>query len=194
MSSHYMQKLKSVLPKNTKISNVVTTADLKQKIDITKLNDFPWGIYDQVSYNGICGYVKTPEMKGRVTIFASGKMISIGSNTIKDSIDKLNQTKFYLLKENLIKDVKLIPLVRNIISTMNYGKLLNLKKLAKSLPNSKYNPDIFVGLRFKIREGLTALIFSSGKIVLAGGKSIKEIHDTSLLIQKTINELELKNN
>ena len=189
-----MQKYEIISQNDHKISNVVTTADLKQKINIKNLNDFPWGIYDQTSYNGICGYVKTPDMKGRVTIFASGKMISIGSNTIKDSIDKLNQTKFYLVKENLIKDVKLIPLVRNIISTMNYGKLLNLKKLAKKLPNSEYNTDVFAGLRFKIKEGLTALIFSSGKIVIAGGKSLKEINDTSLLIQKTLDELEIKNN
>jgi len=92
-----MQVIKNKLPKKTKISNIVTTADLKQKFDIEKLNDYSWGIYDQISYNGICGYVKTPEMKGKVTLFTSGKMISIGSNTIQNSIDQLNQTKFYLL-------------------------------------------------------------------------------------------------
>ena len=63
-------------------------------------------------------------MKGRVTIFATGKMISVGSNSIEDSIKKLNQTKFYLLKENLIKDVKLEPLVRNIVSTITCEKNL----------------------------------------------------------------------
>ncbi len=170
-----MQVVENKLPKNIQISNVVTTADLKQKFDIEKLNDFPWGIYDQVSYNGICGYVKTPEMKGRVTIFTSGKMISIGSNTIKDSIDKLNQTKFYLLQEKLIEGIILEPVVRNIIATITFDKVLNLKKLVKKIPNSIYEPEIFTGLRYKIREGLSALIFASGKVVIAGGKSLEDI-------------------
>jgi TATA-box binding protein (TBP) (component of TFIID and TFIIIB) len=181
-----MQVIKNKLPKNIQISNVVTTADLKQKFDIEKLNDYSWGIYDQVSYRGICGYVKLPEMKGRVTVFTSGKMISIGSNTIKDSVDKLNQTKFHLLQENLIHDVKLEPLVRNIVSTITFDKLLNLNKLAKKIPNSVYEPDVFVGLRYKIREGLSALIFSSGKVVVAGSKSIGDISYVYLTIRKHI--------
>jgi TATA-box binding protein (TBP) (component of TFIID and TFIIIB) len=170
-----MQVIKNKLPKKTKISNIVTTADLKQKFDIEKLNDYSWGIYDQISYNGICGYVKTPEMKGKVTIFTSGKMISIGSNTIQNSIDQLNQTKFYLLQENLIHDIKLEPLVRNMVSTITFDKPLNLKKLVKKIPNSIYEPDIFSGLRYKIKEGLSALIFSSGKVVVAGSKSVQDI-------------------
>ncbi len=188
-----MLKSELILPKGIKISNIVTTADLKQKINIEKLNNFPWGIYDQVSYNGICGYVKTPEMKGRVTIFATGKIISIGSNTIKDSIDKLYQTKFYLLKEKLMKDVTLEPLVRNIIATISLDRTLNLKKLAKNIPNSIYEPDIFVGLRYKIKEGQSALIFSSGKIVIAGCKSIQDIIDGFALIKKYLVDEKEKN-
>ena len=187
-----MQKLESILPKEIQISNIVTTADLKQKFNIQKLNDFPWGIYDQVAYNGICGYIKTPEMKGKVTIFTTGKMISIGSNTIKDSIDKLNQVKFYLLKERLVNDIKLEPIVRNVVATVSFDKSLNLKKLATHIPNSVYDPDIFAGLRYKIKEGLTALIFSSGKVVIAGGKSIQEINYTYYLIKKILDELEKK--
>lgn len=170
-----MQVVKKELPKNVKIANIVTTADMKQKFNIQKLNDFPWGIYDQISYNGICGYVKTPEMKGKVTIFASGKMISIGSNTLKDSIDKLYQTKFYLLQEKLIEDVILEPVIRNIIATITFDKELDLKKLVKEIPNSTYEPKIFSGLRYKIRKGLSALIFTSGKVVIAGGKSLNDI-------------------
>ena len=187
-----MRKSCSLLPKEIKISNIVTTANLKQKVDIEKFNDFPWGIYDQATYHGICGYVKTPEMKGRVIIFASGKMISVGSNTIEDSIDKLNQTKFYLLKEGLVKDIQLEPLVRNIVATISLDILLNLKKLAKTIPNSIYEPEKFAGLRMRIKEGLSALIFSSGKIVVAGGKSILEITQAYFLIKEILDKLEKK--
>jgi TATA-box binding protein (TBP) (component of TFIID and TFIIIB) len=181
-----MQIIQDNLPKEIKISNIVTTADLKQKINIEKLNDFPWGIYDQVSYKGTCAYVKTPDMKGRVTIFTSGKMISIGSNTFKDSIDKLHQAKFYFLKENLISDVKLEPIIRNIIATVAFEKSLNLKKLAKVIPNSKYDPDVFAGLRYKIKEGLSTLIFSSGKVVIVGGKSTQDINYAYSILKKIL--------
>lgn len=184
--SYDMQKLELTLPDEIQISNVVTTADLKQKINIEKLNDYSWGIYDQVSYNGICGYVKTPGMKGKVTIFVSGKMISIGSKTIKDSIDKLNQTKFYLVKENLIKNVKLEPSVRNIVATISLNKPLNLKKLTSKIPNSIYEPDVFTGLRCKIINGPSALIFSSGKIVVVGGKSIQNIGESYNTLKKYV--------
>ncbi len=173
---HNVQVSDYVLDTKIKIVNVITTADLKQKFDITKLNNYSWGIYDQVSYSGICGYVKSPEMKGRVTIFATGKMISVGSDSIEDSVKKLNQTKFYLLKENLIEDIKLEPLVRNIVSTITCERKLDLKKLVGTIPNAVYEPEKFAGLRYKIRDGLTALIFGSGKIIIVGAKSFEEIN------------------
>ena len=128
-------------------------------------------------------------MKGRVTVFATDKMISVGSDSIEDSINKLNQAKFYLLKEKLVKNVELEPAVRNIVSTMNYVEPLNLKRLAKNMPNSVYEPEFFAGLRFKIKEGLTALIFSSGKIVIAGGRSVEEIKHATISIKKTLDKI-----
>lgn len=41
-----MQKLGTKLCKEIKIINVVCTADLQQKIEIKKFNEFGWGIYD----------------------------------------------------------------------------------------------------------------------------------------------------
>ncbi len=188
ISSHHMLKLELTLSKEIKISNIVTTADLKQKVDIEKLNDYPWGIYDQISYRGVCAYVKTPEMKGRVSIFATGKMISIGSNVIEDSFNKLNQAKFYLLKENLIKEVELVPLVRNSIAVMTTPKKIDLNNLSLHIPNSVYEPEKFAGLRYKIKDGLSILIFQSGKIVIAGGKSIQELNDIGKLIKAILND------
>ena len=172
-----MQKFEPILPKEVKISNLVTTADLKQKINIKQLNDFPWGIYDQVSYNGICGYIKTPEMKGRITVFGTGKIISIGSNNIEDSIDKLHLAKFYLVKKNLITDVDIEPIIRNIVATVSLEKHLNLKKLKIKIPNSTYEPEHFAGLRYKIENGPALLLFSSGKVVIADRYYSLEIFD-----------------
>lgn len=181
-----MHTAKPILEKNIKICNIVTTADLAQKIDIAKLNDFPWGIYDGVSYGGSCGYVKTPEMKGRVTVFSTGKMISIGSNNFEDSVNKLNQAKFCMFQENLVSDIQLTPRIRNIIATVTFGYILDLNQLAKSIPNSTYDPERFSGLIFKIDDGLSTLIFSSGKVVITGGKSIHDLNRTYFELKKLL--------
>lgn len=183
-SCNNMQATQPILEKNIKISNIVTTADLAQKIDIAKLNDFPWGIYDGVSYGGSCGYIKTPEMKGRVTVFSTGKMISVGSNDFEDSVNKLNQAKFYMFQENLVSNIQLTPRIRNIIATVAFGITLDLVQLAKTIPDSTYDPEKFAGLIFRIDDGLSTLIFSSGKVVITGGKSIHDLNRTYLKLKK----------
>jgi TATA-box binding protein (TBP) (component of TFIID and TFIIIB) len=59
-----------------KIENVVTTANLNKHVDIAKFIKDPWGMYDLEYYDGICGYVNDQMIRGRVTLFKSGKMIS----------------------------------------------------------------------------------------------------------------------
>lgn len=59
------------------IENVVATPDLKQRVEITLFNRFNWGLYDLEYYGGRVGYIKDVYMQGKITIFPSGKMISI---------------------------------------------------------------------------------------------------------------------
>ena len=84
-----MQKLETKPREEITIVNVVCTADLKQRIEIKKFNEFSWGIYDSEIYRGICGYVKSPEMQGKVTVFSSGKMISIGAKSIRSAKEQI---------------------------------------------------------------------------------------------------------
>ena len=72
-----------------KIQNIITTADLKQPIDITKFNEFHWGrmLVLENNYNGRVAYIKDSKMQGRVTIFQSGKMISTGAKSINQAAD-----------------------------------------------------------------------------------------------------------
>ncbi|MDE2590517.1 MAG: hypothetical protein KGL95_12740, partial [Patescibacteria group bacterium] len=100
-----------------RIRNVVATANLEQHVEIQKLVNFGWGIYDSAIYRGVCGYVKSPEMSGRVAVFASGKMISIGSKSVEESVQQLYNAKFYLMQARLISDATLQPKIQNIVAT-----------------------------------------------------------------------------
>jgi len=66
----------------------------------------------------------------------------------------------------------ILPQLQNIVSTVNMGVKLDLKKIALHARNAEYNPKRFAAVIMRIREPrTTALIFSSGKMVCTGAKS-----------------------
>ncbi|KAI1295383.1 TATA-box-binding protein [Halotydeus destructor] len=66
----------------------------------------------------------------------------------------------------------IVPQLQNIVSTVNLGCKLDLKKIALHARNAEYNPKRFAAVIMRIREPrTTALIFSSGKMVCTGAKS-----------------------
>ncbi|KAG8178476.1 hypothetical protein JTE90_024636 [Oedothorax gibbosus] len=69
-------------------------------------------------------------------------------------------------------DSGIVPQLQNIVSTVNLGCKLDLKKIALHARNAEYNPKRFAAVIMRIREPrTTALIFSSGKMVCTGAKS-----------------------
>lgn len=69
-------------------------------------------------------------------------------------------------------DSHLQPTLQNIVSTVNLGCQLELKKIALYARNAEYNPKRFAAVIMRIRSPrTTALIFSSGKMVCTGAKS-----------------------
>lgn len=69
-------------------------------------------------------------------------------------------------------DPGIVPTLQNIVSTVNLGCKLDLKKIALHARNAEYNPKRFAAVIMRIREPrTTALIFSSGKMVCTGAKS-----------------------
>lgn len=179
--------------KKTKISkpiihNVVITADLQQKIPLHKFIDYSWGTYDFAIYGGRCGYVKTPNMKGRVTVFQSGKMISVGSRSNKEAINQINEAKFCLLHAKIINDLKLKTKIRNIVAVATISNNINLSKIMK-LNKAIYDPGRFPGVILKSVRTIRYLIFSSGKVVIVGTKSKKELLEAVFELNQKLSKL-----
>ena len=131
------------LDRKPKIRNVVCTADLKQDISMKKLSKIPCGIYDEAIYGGRCGYVKTPEMDGRVTVFPSGKMISVGGRSVKRAAEQLNHAKFLLVREGMADDTRLAPRIRNIVATLDVGQSIPIDKVSPKIAGASYDPRRF---------------------------------------------------
>ena len=80
-----------------------------------------------------------------------------------------------------VNKVKLVPVLRNIVATIDMKRKFDLNKLTLTIRNSIYEPEQFPGLIAKITKqtSLTFLIFSSGKIVIVGAKSEEELNEST---------------
>lgn len=68
--------------------------------------------------------------------------------------------------------------VQNIVATTSLEKEVSLTKLARTQPNTEYNPDTFPGLVLRVKEPKSAvLVFSSGNLVCTGTKSVSQVRD-----------------
>ena len=77
--------------------------------------------------------------------------------------------------------------VQNIVATTSLEKDVSLTKLARTQPNTEYNPDTFPGLVLRIKDPKSAvLVFSSGNLVCTGTKSISQVKD---VVQQVIKQL-----
>jgi transcription initiation factor TFIID TATA-box-binding protein len=77
--------------------------------------------------------------------------------------------------------------VQNIVATASLGKDVSLTKLARTNPNTEYNPATFPGLVLRIKQPKSAvLVFSSGNLVCTGTKSIAQVRE---VIQQVIKQL-----
>jgi transcription initiation factor TFIID TATA-box-binding protein len=160
---------------NPSIHNVITTADTKQKVDAARFVNYSWGRYDLESYGGLCGYIKDEKIKGRVTVFLSGKMISTGARSIQESIHQLERAMELMVTSNFVRRILLSPTVQNIVATASLPSRIDLKAVATCIPKITYEPDQFAGAILRTKEGPVCLLFASGKIVIVGSTSEEQL-------------------
>nr|MBA4405500.1 TATA-box-binding protein [Nanoarchaeum sp.] len=81
----------------------------------------------------------------------------------------------------------------NIVCSTSLEHDVHLIKLAETLSNTEYNPEQFPGLVMRIREPKTsALIFSSGKVVCTGARSMLKVRESINQIIKAVAKIGVK--
>jgi transcription initiation factor TFIID TATA-box-binding protein len=81
--------------------------------------------------------------------------------------------------------------IQNIVATASLEKDVSLTKLARTQPNTEYNPDTFPGLVLRVKKPKSAvLVFSSGNLVCTGTKSVSQVRE---VIQQVIKQLKKVN-
>ena len=82
---------------------------------------------------------------------------------------------------------------QNVVVSASVNRDLPLEKLASKLDRAEYNPEQFPGLVIRIKEPKTsALIFSSGKIVCTGARSMDKVEESIKKIIKSLEKINVK--
>ena len=101
-------------------------------------------------------------------------------------------TKPVTTKKKKKKGKKEITIVNIVVSTA-LEKDIPLEKMAATLPNTEYNPEQFPGLVLRIKDPKTsALIFSSGKVVCTGARTLKDVDRSVLSIIESLKKIDIK--
>jgi len=91
----------------------------------------------------------------------------------------------------MVKTNKEIKIVNIVVST-GLEKDVPLEKMAATLPNTEYNPEQFPGLVLRIKDPKTsALIFSSGKVVCTGARTMGDVDRAIQSIIKSLKRLNI---
>jgi transcription initiation factor TFIID TATA-box-binding protein len=92
-------------------------------------------------------------------------------------------------REPAKRDIQIV----NIVVSTSLEHDIPLEKMAATLSNTEYNPEQFPGLVIRIREPKTsALIFSSGKVVCTGARTLDKVEDSLKQIIKSLEKIDIK--
>ena len=81
--------------------------------------------------------------------------------------------------------------VQNMVASGSVGGRLNLNEIVFLFDNTEYEPEQFPGLVYKLKgeevlQNITFLLFGTGKIVITGAKSEKEIKDSVKFLRQQL--------
>ena len=166
-----------------KIENIVASASIGKDIVLTEVAKALEGVdFNREQFPGLVFKLQDP--KTAALIFSSGKLVCTGAKSIDDS--KLAIKKTVDLMRTIDTEIphEFDIKIQNIVASASIGKDIVLTEVSEALEGVNFNREQFPGLVFKLKDPKTAaLIFSSGKLVCTGAKSID---DSKLAIKKTV--------
>jgi len=176
-----------------KIENVVASTDIKKTISLDRLLiALESSEYEPEQFPGLVYRLKEPKVA--TLIFRSGKIICVGARSTNAAREALRKTVRAIKKgigirinENAIK-VK----IENIVVAVDLERELNLDHLAFELEESEYEPEQFPGLVYRIPDPKVAfLLFSSGRVVCAGAKSLEAVKLAVKRLKRRLSQLKV---
>jgi transcription initiation factor TFIID TATA-box-binding protein len=80
--------------------------------------------------------------------------------------------------------------VQNIVASGDLHTFIDLNMAAIVMENAMYEPEVFPGLIYRMKDPKTVfLIFSTGKVVCTGAKNKKFVKEAFIKLNKRVREL-----
>jgi len=160
-----------------KIENIVASGVIADSIDLVALsNKLKNCELNKKRFPGAIYRIEDPKIVS--LIFSSGKIVLTGIRNIQALMDGLAIITKSLKKAGVdtLKEPQVA--ITNMVCSYDLGKYINLNKVVITLnvENIEYEPEQFPGLVYRIKDPkIVVLIFSSGKIILTGGKNLEDV-------------------
>ena len=175
-----VKKIKGVW---TQTQNVVVSANIYRDLPLEKLATKLERVeYNPEQFPGLI--LKMDNPKASSLLFSSGKIICTGTKSINEArkaiaaiVKKLNSIGLRVTKKADIE-------IQNMVASGSVGAKLNLNEIVFKFENTEYEPEQFPGLVYKLPDShITFLLFGTGKIVITGAKSEKEIEESVYILR-----------
>jgi transcription initiation factor TFIID TATA-box-binding protein len=163
--------------------NVVVSANIHRDLPLEKLaTKLERAEYNPEQFPGLILKMDVP--KASALLFSSGKIICTGTKSMREARKAI---------EAIVKKLEAIGLkvtgkpdmeVQNMVASGSVGGKLNLNEIVFKFENTEYEPEQFPGLVYKLPDShITFLLFGTGKIVVTGAKSEKEIIESVYILR-----------
>lgn len=154
---------------------MVITVEFSDEVDLNLIaNKLENTEYAPDQFPGLVYRMKKP--KATFLVFSSGKMNCTGVRSLKEAKKSINEM-LKIMKRLKFKVHEPRIEVQNVVASCEFGKPIKLEKLL-DLEGTEYEPEQFPGLVYRTNEGVAFLIFSCGKIVCVGAKSVKQVNES----------------
>ena len=173
------------------VVNITAVGDVGVEVDIEQLagdSELPVANYDP-EYNA--AFLRFEEDGELVILYTSGKYILRGVGDF-DKMNQVNERFLSFLTGMGLEFSDCAPDVKNIVSVGELEDDIELNELmmALGLEDAEYEPEQFPGLIYRPDSTrCVLLVFSSGKVVITGGRTAEEDEEAFLHLQNQVDEL-----
>jgi len=176
------------------VVNMVASTQYCRSLDINDVADTLGIEYEQEQFPGMVYRVVEPKVC--LLLFRSGKAVATGARS-EEQIEEAFRQLHRVLKDNefLEEDNDFKPediVISNLVITHDYESPVDLNQLIISLPFDKceYEPEQFPGLIYRLdNPSAVCLIFSSGKCVITGTRSVAESDAAADMMDADLKEI-----
>ncbi len=173
-----------------KIENVVATVimEIPEKIILTKIaRKFEDTEYNPERFPGLIMRIKDP--KSTFLIFSTGKMVITGLRRADEASAGVKKVVKYIRKAGIEVSNPEIT-IQNIVASGDLHTFIDLNLAAILMDNAMYEPEVFPGLIYRMKDPKTVfLIFSTGKIVCTGAKNKESVKEAVFKLNNVVREL-----